>query len=121
MKNHAGKILRLNFDGSIPFDNPFVGNPKALPEIWSYGHRNPQGLYWDSETSNLWSIEHGPRGGDEINLIQKGKNYGWPVISYGKEYWGPIAVGEGTHKEGMEQPVKYYVPSIAPKIGRAHV
>jgi len=114
LTNHAGKILRLNFDGSIPFDNPFVGNPKALPEIWSYGHRNPQGLYWDSETSNLWSIEHGPRGGDEINLIQKGKNYGWPVISYGKEYWGPIAVGEGTHKEGMEQPIKYYVPSIAP-------
>ena len=114
LTNHAGKILRLNFDGSIPFDNPFVGNPKALPEIWSYGHRNPQGLYWDSETGNLWSIEHGPRGGDEINLIQKGKNYGWPVISYGKEYWGPIAVGEGTHKEGMEQPVKYYVPSIAP-------
>ncbi len=112
LSNHAGKILRLNLDGSIPKDNPFVGTNKALDEIWSYGHRNPQGLAWDQQ--RLWAIEHGPRGGDEINLIKKGANYGWPVISYGKEYWGPFDVGEGTHKAGMEQPIKYYVPSIAP-------
>ena len=112
--NHAGSILRLNRDGSMPEDNPFINDNNTLPEIWSYGHRNPQGLVYDKNTHNLWSIEHGPRGGDEINLIHAGKNYGWPVISYGKEYWGPVAVGESTHKKGMEQPVKYYVPSIAP-------
>ena len=111
---HAGSILRLKRDGNIPIDNPFVDTANALPEIWSYGHRNPQGLAWDNDNKRLWSIEHGPRGGDEINLIEKGKNYGWPIISYGKEYWGPVSVGEGTHKAGMEQPVKYYVPSIAP-------
>lgn len=114
LTNHAGKILRLNLDGSAPKDNPFVGDEEALDEIWSYGHRNPQGLVWDKRTQRLWAIEHGPRGGDEINLIKKGRNYGWPVISYGKEYWGPFKVGEGTHKVGMEQPIKYYVPSIAP-------
>jgi glucose/arabinose dehydrogenase len=111
---HAGSILRLKRDGNIPIDNPFVDTANALPEIWSYGHRNPQGLVWDNDNKRLWSIEHGPRGGDEINLIEKGKNYGWPIISYGKEYWGPVSVGEGTHKVGMEQPVKYYAPSIAP-------
>lgn len=114
LQTHAGSILRLRHNGETPADNPFVNNRQAMPEIWSYGHRNPQGLVWDNDHKRLWSIEHGPRGGDEINLIQKGKNYGWPVISYGKEYWGPVAVGIGTHKEGMEQPVKYYVPSIAP-------
>ena len=114
LTNHAGSIIRLNLDGSIPQDNPFVNSNTALPEIWSYGHRNPQGLVYDKKTNRLWEIEHGPRGGDEINLIIKGANYGWPVISYGKEYWGPLAVGEGTHREGMQQPVKYYVPSIAP-------
>ncbi len=112
--NHAGSILRLNRDGSVPDDNPFINDNNILSEIWSYGHRNPQGLFYDKNTHRLWSIEHGPRGGDEINLILPGKNYGWPIISYGKEYWGPIAVGESTHKKGMEQPVKYYVPSIAP-------
>ncbi len=111
---HAGSILRLKRDGSIPIDNPFVINNDTLPEIWSYGHRNPQGLAWDNNNKRLWSIEHGPRGGDEINLIEKGKNYGWPIISYGKEYWGPVSVGEDTHKVGMEQPIKVYVPSIAP-------
>ena len=85
-----------------------------MAEIWSYGHRNPQGLSYDLINNRLWSIEHGPRGGDEINLIFAKANYGWPVISYGKEYWGPLAVGEGTHKEGMQQPVKMYDPSIAP-------
>ena len=114
LTNHAGAIIRLNLDGSTPKDNPFVNHDIALPEIWSYGHRNPQGLVYDKNTNRLWEIEHGPRGGDEINLIKKGANYGWPVISYGKEYWGPLAVGEGTHREGMEQPVKVYVPSIAP-------
>lgn len=114
LSNHAGSIVRLKLDGSVPKDNPFVGVKNALPEIWSYGHRNPQGLAFDVAKSRLWAIEHGPRGGDELNRVEKGKNYGWPVISYGKEYWGPVAVGEGTHKAGMEQPVKYFVPSIAP-------
>lgn len=114
LMNHAGSIMRLNLDGSVPFDNPFINGKDALPEIWSYGHRNPQGLTYDVEHKRLWEIEHGPRGGDEINLIKEGANYGWPVISYGKEYWGPWAVGEGTHKKGMEQPVKTYIPSIAP-------
>lgn len=114
LTNHAGSIIRLNLDGSIPKDNPFVKNKTALPEIWSYGHRNPQGLSYDFKHKHLWEIEHGPRGGDEINLIKPAANYGWPEISFGKEYWGPIAVGKGTHREGMEQPVKVYVPSIAP-------
>ncbi|PCJ46399.1 MAG: dehydrogenase [Moraxellaceae bacterium] len=118
LTTHAGSVLRLNRDGSVPTDNPFANNSKSssagLPEIWSYGHRNPQGLAYDYLNKRLWMIEHGPRGGDEINLIRPGLNYGWPVISYGKEYWGPFHVGESTHKAGMEQPVKYYVPSIAP-------
>ena len=114
LTTHAGSVLRLNLDGSVPADNPFIKNKNALPEIWSYGHRNPQGLSYDYINKRLWLIEHGPRGGDEINLVEAGKNYGWPIISYGKEYWGPISVGEGTHKEGMLQPVKTYIPSIAP-------
>jgi glucose/arabinose dehydrogenase len=112
--NHAGTIIRLNLDGSVPNDNPFFNIAGARPEIWSYGHRNPQGLLFDTKKGILWSIEHGPRGGDEINLVQKGRNYGWPVISHGKEYWASISVGEGTEKEGMEAPVKVYIPSIAP-------
>lgn len=111
--NHAGSILRLNLDGSVPEDNPFVGQQDALPEIWSYGHRNVQGLFYNTDTNTLWSQEHGPRGGDEINLVKPGNNYGWPEISYGKEYWAPMAVGE-EKKAGMEQPVKMYDPSIAP-------
>ena len=114
LSSHAGTIMRLRLDGSIPDDNPFLSRDNALPEIWSYGHRNPQGLLYDNNSDNLWSIEHGPRGGDEINLVVKGANYGWPVISYGKEYWGPVSIGEGTEKPGMEQPVKVYIPSIAP-------
>ena len=114
LETHAGSILRLNVDGSVPQDNPFVDIEGARIEIWSYGHRNPQGLVWDGVNQRLWSIEHGPRGGDELNLIEKGGNYGWPVISYGKEYASFRAVGEGTHKEGMEQPKKFYIPSIAP-------
>ena len=114
LKNHAGTIMRLKLDGSVPKDNPFLKLKGALPEIYSYGHRNPQGLMFDTKTKRLWEVEHGPRGGDEINLVAEGKNYGWPVISYGKEYWAPLAVGEGTKKAGMEQPVKQYTPSIAP-------
>ena len=114
LSTHAGKILRLNLDGTVPLDNPFIKTKNALPEIYSYGHRNPQGIFYDKKTKKLYAIEHGPRGGDEINLILKGANYGWPIISYGKEYWFPKSVGEGTHKKGMEQPIKEYTPSIAP-------
>lgn len=114
LSSHAGSILRLNHDGSVPTDNPFVDTANALPEIWSYGHRNPQGLQFDPQTHRLWSNEHGPRGGDEINLITAGANYGWPDVSHGKEYWGPIAVGEATEKEGITSPLKVYIPSIAP-------
>ena len=114
LSTHAGSILHVTLEGKAPANNPFISNPKALDEIWSYGHRNPQGLAFDKRSKTLWAIEHGPRGGDEINLIEPGNNYGWPVISYGKEYWGPLAVGEGTHKAGMQQPFKVYTPSIAP-------
>ena len=114
LNTHSGSILRLDLNGDIPEDNPFVHQENTLSEIWSYGHRNPQGIFYDMKRKRLWAIEHGPRGGDEINLILPGLNYGWPIISYGKEYWGPFQVGEGTEKEGMEQPVKFYVPSIAP-------
>ena len=114
LTNHAGSVMRLYRDGRIPQDNPFIQRNDVLPEIWSYGHRNPQGMAYDYTNKRLWLIEHGPRGGDEINLVLPGRNYGWPVISYGKEYWGPMAVGEGTHREGMEQPIKQYTPSIAP-------
>ncbi len=114
LTNHAGSILRLHHDGSIPANNPWRGSNNAKGEIWSYGHRNPQGIAFDRLNRRLWAIEHGPRGGDELNLILPGRNYGWPTISYGKEYWGPFQVGEGTEKPGMEQPVKVYIPSIAP-------
>jgi glucose/arabinose dehydrogenase len=111
--NHLGKIIRIRPDGSVPPDNPFVGKAGAKPEIWSYGHRNPQGLALDSATGKLWEHEHGPRGGDEVNVIEKGRNYGWPVIGYGIDYNG-ARIHESTHKDGMEQPVWYWVPSIAP-------
>ncbi|WP_047042589.1 PQQ-dependent sugar dehydrogenase [Vibrio mexicanus] len=111
---HAGSILRLTPEG-IPFpNNPFIEDSNALPEIWSYGHRNPQGIIYDEESESLWSIEHGPRGGDEINLIKRGLNYGWPITSHGKEYWGPIDVGEAEELPGIESPRLVYVPSIAP-------
>jgi glucose/arabinose dehydrogenase len=114
LEAHMGKIIRLKMDGSIPQDNPFYNNPKALKEIWSYGHRNPQGLFFDKKSNILYEQEHGPMGGDEINIIKKGLNYGWPVITYGVDYSGkPIGKGE-THSEGMEQPIKYFKPSIAP-------
>ncbi|MBK5279328.1 MAG: PQQ-dependent sugar dehydrogenase, partial [Bacteroidia bacterium] len=113
LTNHLGKVLRLHDDGKVPTDNPFVNTPGAKPEIWSYGHRNLQGLYFDSETGMLWNHEHGPKGGDELNRVEKGKNYGWPVITYGINYDGTI-ITEVTEKEGMEQPIRYWVPSIAP-------
>ena len=109
----CGKIYRLNDDGSIPTDNPFVNTPNAKTAIYSYGHRNPQGMAIHPETGAIWVNEHGPKGGDEINIIAKGKNYGWPVISYGVNYSG-TAFTEITEKEGMEQPLFYWVPSIAP-------
>jgi glucose/arabinose dehydrogenase len=108
-----GKIVRIHPDGTVPPDNPFVGRPGVQPEIWSYGHRNVQGAALHPETGQLWSVEHGPRGGDELNRPEAGKNYGWPVITYGAEYWGP-KIGEGTTKPGMEQPLYYWDPVIAP-------
>jgi aldose sugar dehydrogenase len=113
LDNHCGKIHRINDDGSIPEDNPFVGNQGAKASIFSYGHRNPQGVVKHPETGLIWTHEHGPRGGDEINIVEKGKNYGWPVISYGINYNGTVFT-DITHKEGMEQPILYWVPSIAP-------
>ncbi|MDO6683200.1 PQQ-dependent sugar dehydrogenase [Oceanobacter sp. 5_MG-2023] len=113
LDNHLGKIIRLNADGTTPADNPFVDQAGVRAEIWSYGHRNPQGAAINPNSGELWIHEHGPKGGDELNLIMPGRNYGWPVITYGKEYVGG-SIGEGTHKEGMEQPLYYWVPSIAP-------
>lgn len=113
LNSHFGKVVRLNLDGSVPSDNPFVGRSDAKPEIWSYGHRNIQAATLDAQ-GQLWTIEHGPRGGDELNHPQAGLNYGWPVITYGIEYAGP-KIGDGiTQKEGMEQPVYYWDPVIAP-------
>ncbi|WP_430886769.1 PQQ-dependent sugar dehydrogenase [Jejuia spongiicola] len=109
----GGKIYRLNNDGSIPNDNPFIDNENAKTAIYSYGHRNPQGMAKNPFTGNIWVNEHGPRGGDEINIIQKGKNFGWPVISYGINYNGTTFT-DITEKVGMEQPLFYWVPSIAP-------
>ncbi len=108
-----GKVHRLFADGRVPPDNPFAGDPKAFPSIWSYGHRNPQGLAFHPVTGELYDVEHGPRGGDEVNLVRPGRNYGWPVITYGMNYDG-TAMTDLTAKEGMEQPVTYWTPSIAP-------
>ncbi|WP_284736054.1 PQQ-dependent sugar dehydrogenase [Dongia deserti] len=113
MKAQIGKLVRINRDGSIPQDNPFVGDGAYSPDIYSLGHRNVQGATLHPETGQLWTVEHGARGGDEINIPEPGKNYGWPVISYGREYTGG-KIGEGTSKPGLEQPVYYWDPSIAP-------
>jgi glucose/arabinose dehydrogenase len=113
LDNSNGKIHRINDDGTIPQDNPFVKTPGAVPSIYSYGHRNPQGTCFHPVTGELWVSEHGPRGGDELNLIKPGKNYGWPVISYGINYDGTILT-KLTEKEGLEQPLFYWTPSIAP-------
>jgi glucose/arabinose dehydrogenase len=111
--NHIGKIVRIRPDGSVPPDNPFVGRQGAKPEIWSYGHRNAQGAALNPASGRLWIHEHGPRGGDEINIPEAGKNYGWPVIGYGIDYSG-TRIHDSTQRAGMEQPIKYWVPSIAP-------
>lgn len=113
LDNHCGKIHRVYDDGRIPEDNPFVGQAGAVGSIYSFGHRNPQGLAMHPETGVMWDHEHGPRGGDEVNIIEKGKNYGWPVISYGINYNGTTFTNK-TEQEGMEQPDLYWVPSIAP-------
>lgn len=111
---HLGKVIRIRADGSVPGDNPFAQHSDARPEVWSYGHRNPQGAAIHPLTGELWIHEHGPQGGDEINVARRGRNYGWPVITYGREYSG-LAVGDGlTEAPGMEQPLHYWVPSIAP-------
>ncbi|CZF81376.1 Soluble aldose sugar dehydrogenase YliI precursor [Grimontia celer] len=112
--SHIGTLVRLNLDGSVPPDNPFVSNADNLPEIYSYGHRNIQGMTLDNDGKTLWTHEHGPQGGDELNPINKGANYGWPTITYGVNYGTGSQIGTGTEKAGMEQPVHYWVPSIAP-------
>ena len=109
----AGKVVRLHPDGSVPEGNPFAGRDDAAPEVFSYGHRNPQGLAVHPETGRIWVVEHGPRGGDEVNLVAAGVNYGWPVITHGRAYSG-LPMGEGSAKEGMAQPLHYWVPSISP-------
>ncbi len=112
--NHLGKTIRIHDNGAIPKDNPFVNVKGALPEIWSYGHRNPQGLVFEPLTGKLWEHEHGPQGGDEVNVIKPGTNYGWPVICWGIDYDDHL-IGEGkAYHEGMAQPIYHYTPSIAP-------
>ena len=111
--NHHGTVNRIFDDGSVPPDNPFVGTPGARPEIWSYGHRNPQGLAIHPETGDIWVAEHGPQGGDELNRILPGLNYGWPVIGYGVNYGSGLAIHAGTRGDGIESPTHFWVPSIA--------
>ena len=113
LQAHNGKVIRLRDDGGLPEDNPFNTWPNALPDIYSVGHRNQQGLAFEPGTGRLWSVEHGPRGGDELNLVRGGVNYGWPIITYGREYIGG-SIGEGTSKPGYEQPAAHWVPSISP-------
>lgn len=114
LDSHLGKVVRIALDGSVPPDNPLVGRSDARPEIWSWGHRNVQGAALHPQTGELWTHEHGPQGGDEINLPEPGMNYGWPVITYGVNYVIGTPIGEGTAKPGMAQPLYYWVPSIAP-------
>ena len=113
ISNHHGTVIRLHDDGSVPADNPFAGESDVLPEIWSYGHRNPQGLAIHPETGDIWITEHGPQGGDELNRILPGLNYGWPVIGYGVNYRTGSAIHEGTLRDGIEAPTHFWVPSIA--------
>jgi glucose/arabinose dehydrogenase len=118
--NDFGKVIRLRRDGSVPADNPYVGRDGARPGIWSHGHRNIQGAAWHPERRELWTVEHGARGGDEINAPRAGLNYGWPVITYGRDYTF-LRIGEGTAKPGMEQPLHYWDPSIAPSGMAFHI
>jgi glucose/arabinose dehydrogenase len=113
LNSHLGKIIRINPDGSVPADNPFAGRADAMPEIWTLGHRNVQSSAFDGR-GRLWTVEHGAKGGDELNLIEKGKNYGWPLVAYGEEYSGEAFAGAVTAREGFEQPVYYWDPVIAP-------
>jgi glucose/arabinose dehydrogenase len=106
--------VRVEADGRVPADNPFIGRSGALPEIWSYGHRNMQGAALHPQTGELWTHEHGPQGGDELNVEEAGRNYGWPIITYGAEYGSGLPIGEGTAKPGVEPPLVHWVPSIAP-------
>ena len=112
LTNHNGATVRLLEDGRVPHDNPFVGRDDALPEIWTWGHRNAQGLAVHPETGDVWSNEHGPQGGDEVNLLQGGSNYGWPVVGYGVNYRTGLAIHHGTHQDGMDDPAHVWVPSI---------
>ncbi|MCU7805403.1 MAG: PQQ-dependent sugar dehydrogenase [Candidatus Thiodiazotropha sp. (ex Lucinoma borealis)] len=114
LNDHAGSLIRLHDDGRVPKDNPFNGRSGVKPEIYSYGHRNMQGAALNPQTGKVWTHEHGPQGGDEINVPDAGMNYGWPVISYGVNYVIGTKIGEGSHKKGMTQPIHYWVPSIAP-------
>ena len=114
LSNHPGSLIRINADGSVPLDNPFINKADAKPEIYSYGHRNMQGMAVHPQTQAVWTHEHGPQGGDEINIERPGLNYGWPVITYGVNYVIGTQIGKGTHGTGMEQPLYKWVPSIAP-------
>jgi len=114
LDSHLGKVVRIRPDGTVPPDNPFVGRPGVLPEIWSYGHRNVQGASLHPATGELWTHEHGPQGGDEINVTRAGRNYGWPVVTFGREYGTGFRIGEGTAKPGTEPPLLHWSPSIAP-------
>lgn len=112
--NHAGAVMRVGTDGAVPEDNPFNGQDAAQPEIFSFGHRNPQGMARNPDNGEIWTHEHGPQGGDEINILRAGANYGWPVATFGKEYGSGFDIGEGTDLPGIESPIYYWVPSIAP-------
>lgn len=117
--SHMGKVLRITRDGAVPPGNPFVNTAGALPEIWSLGHRNTQAAAIDA-TGRLWTVDHGPRGGDELNLIVAGNNYGWPLVTYGEEYSGMAISGAATSREGYAQPVYYWDPVIAPSGAQFH-
>jgi glucose/arabinose dehydrogenase len=112
--NHLGKVVRIEPDGSVPSDNPFVGKAGTRPELWSLGHRNIQGAALHPATGEVWMVEHGPQGGDEVNVVDGGRNYGWPLVTYGRNYGTGTRIGEEGPKPGFEQPLKWWVPSIAP-------
>jgi glucose/arabinose dehydrogenase len=114
LDNHLGKVVRLENDGRVPADNPFVGRAGAMPELWSLGHRNIQGAAIHPVTGELWATEHGPQGGDELNVVEAGRNYGWPLLTYGRNYGTGTVIGEEGPKPGFEQPLRYWVPSVAP-------